>query len=132
MTRPGIAKLRAGSPEGDAVNLFDEGALRALVSEEVRRALREELSRMPSQDEFLPVTDAARIAAVHADTIRAWIAMGRLVRYSAGRELRVKQSNLESFLRAGPATDGDISPEQEARRFLAQRGPRRRPRSAVG
>jgi hypothetical protein len=63
-------------PEGIAVNLFDESALRAPVSEEVRRALREELSRAPSHDEFLPVADAARIAAVHADTNRAWIAMG--------------------------------------------------------
>jgi excisionase family DNA binding protein len=114
------------------VNLLDEGALRALVSEEVRRALREELARAPGQDEFLPVTDAARIAAVHADTIRAWIAMGRLVRYSAGRELRVKRSDLEAFLRSGPAADTDISPEQAARRFIAQRGPRRRPRTAVG
>jgi excisionase family DNA binding protein len=114
------------------VNLFDESALRALVSEEVRRALREELSQAPSHDEFLPVADAARIAAVHADTIRAWIAMGRLVRYSAGRELRVKRSDLEAFLRTGPAEDTDISPGTGGPPLPCPRGPRRRPRSAVG
>jgi excisionase family DNA binding protein len=111
--------------------VFNEDRLRSLVGEEVRRVLREEMRPSPTEaGEYLPVAGAASVAAVTPDTIRVWIGQGRLGRYSAGRELRVKRSELEAFLRAG-TTRTKSSPEEEAQRFLARRATRGRMR-AVG
>jgi excisionase family DNA binding protein len=110
------------------VSLLDEHRLRELISDEVRRVLREEGRDSADRPEYLPVAAAAAIAAVTPDTIRVWIGQGRLGRYSAGRELRVKRSELEAFLRSGPGTL-NRSPEEEAQQFLARRATRGRMRS---
>jgi excisionase family DNA binding protein len=106
------------------MSLFDERSLRALVSDEIRRVLCEEKSNAPLSI-YLPVAEAAAVAAVTPDTIRVWIGQGRLNRYAAGRELRVKRSELEDFLRIGP-TRSRLSPEREAEEFLSRRTIRKR------
>jgi hypothetical protein len=103
------------------VSLFDETALRALVAEEVRRVVREEMRQQPAREEYLPVAKAAQIAAVTPDTIRVWIRQGRLTERWAGRELRVIRSELETLLATPSGHDRDTTPEEEARRYLRRR-----------
>ena len=89
-----------------------EAALRSMIEDVVRKVLREELGASPGAngDEYLSVATAARVAEVAPATIRGWIAEGRLHRYAAGREIRVRRAELEALL-AAPAT----SPEAAAR-----------------
>ena len=109
------------------MGLFDEDGLRAIIADEVGKAINRvfaDKSGIPrAADQYLSVADAARIAAVAPATIRAWMDDGRLVRYHAGRELRVRQVELEALLRAAPPTQGrpELSPEAEADRFLQRR-----------
>jgi excisionase family DNA binding protein len=103
------------------VSLFDETALRLLIAEELRRVIREELPRAGGGDEFVPVAEAARIVAVTPDTIRAWIHQRKLEACWAGRELRIRRSELHRLLTTPPKLAGEPSPEEEARLFLARR-----------
>jgi hypothetical protein len=103
------------------MSLLDENALRALVAEEMRKVLREEMCRQPERDEYLPVATAAQIAAVVPDTIRAWIRQGRLTERWAGRELRVIRSELDRLLATPTPSSSEASPEEEARRYLRRR-----------
>jgi hypothetical protein len=107
------------------MGLFDEEALRTLIADEVRRAIREDggtrIVDGSARDEYLPVAGAARIAPVAPATIRTWIGAGRLGRYHASRELRVRRAELERLLRTVPATANDTTPEQGADRFLQRR-----------
>lgn len=111
------------------MSLFDEHALRELVENATRRVVREELSRAPGRDRYLPVAEAAQIAGVAPDTIRSWIGQGRLRRYNAGREIRVRRSELDALLASPTETAGtagrEPTPEEEADRFLRQRMPPR-------
>jgi hypothetical protein len=111
------------------MSLFDERALREIVAEELRRVLREELtagSRSANDAEYLPVAEAAARASVAPATIRVWMAQGRLGRYHAGRELRVRGSELADLMRR-PALVGGIgnreqlTPEKEADLYLERR-----------
>lgn len=103
---PGVV-LRGG---GRAVSVFDEAALRALIAEEVGRALREAGS--PLTDEYLTVVHAARVASVAPATIRTWIGDRRLQGFRAGRELRVSRRDLDQFMRSAPRRE--VSPEAAA------------------
>ena len=104
------------------MSLLDEGAFRALVADEIRRALREERVHLLGLEEFLPVAAAARVASVSPDTIRVWIRQGRLSSRWAGRERRVLRSELMACLTRSPGPPRvEASPEEEARRFLARR-----------
>jgi len=103
------------------VSVFDEAALRELIAEEVRRAVREEVGRAPREDVFLSVARAAEVADVAPATIRKWIHEGRLPQHGAGRELRVRRTELEEFLAAPRASDADATPEQAAVRYLRRR-----------
>lgn len=111
------------------MSLFDERVLRDIVAEELRRVLREERSAgaRPANDvEYLPVAEAAARAAVAPATIRVWMSQGRLSRYHAGRELRVRVSELADLMRkpptsAGGRSDDDISPEEAAEQYLRRR-----------
>jgi hypothetical protein len=77
-------------------------------------------------DEYLPVAQAALVAAVAPATMRGWIRDGRLRRYHAGRELRILRSDLERLLRADPRpSSAVITPEDAA--ALIERRRRRRP-----
>jgi hypothetical protein len=109
------------------MGLFDEEGLRAIIADEVGKAIRGALADKAGiprvLDQYLSVADAARIAAVAPATIRAWMDDGRLSRYHAGRELRVRQVELEVLLRSAPPAQGrpESSPEAEADRFLERR-----------
>ena len=100
------------------MSLFDERALREIVAEELRRVLREELASggRPANDaEYLPVAEAAARASVVPATIRVWMAQGRLGRYHAGRELRVRGAELAELMRrpAGIGNREELTPEKE-------------------
>ena len=111
------------------MSLFDERALREIVAEELRRVLREEWAAggRPANDaEYLPVAEAAARASVAPATIRVWMAQGRLGRYHAGRELRVRGSELADLMRrpalmAGTGNRDELTPEREAELYLRRR-----------
>jgi excisionase family DNA binding protein len=105
---------------------FDEQALRSLISDEIRRALREELRQKPGgPGEFVSVGEAASITSVTPQTIRVWLQQRRLKTYRAGRELRVRRSELLDLLARGATaedTGTDLTPEQLAdRQFESHR-----------
>jgi excisionase family DNA binding protein len=76
------------------------------------------------RDGYLSVKAAAELASVAGSTIRAWTKAGRLSAYHAGSRLRVRRAELEQLLAAEPSHEdggGDLTPEEEADRFLARR-----------
>ncbi|MFN0248728.1 MAG: helix-turn-helix domain-containing protein [Kofleriaceae bacterium] len=87
-----------------------EAEMRALVRDEVRSVLREELQLAlqdragirNASDTYLSIANAARIASVAPGTIRAWIRAGRIEPRRAGRVLRVGREELERFLAQQP------------------------------
>jgi len=94
--------------------MFDQNAFRALLLDVVREVIREELGARPaSGDDYLSVARAAEVADVTAGTIRTWMCEGRLARFRAGRELRVRRADLERLLR-GEAPGTEPSPEEAA------------------
>ena len=115
------------------MSLFDEGALRTLISEEVRRAVRDELERKPRSRESLAmvsVAEAARLCSVAPQTIRVWGRAGRLTLHRAGRVWRVRVADLEALLAAGGPQyreGADLSPEEFADRDFARRRRRKVP-----
>jgi len=98
--------------------IFDERALEELL----RRVVREELDAGTStnEDTFLSVAASAKLADVSPGWIRGEISAGRLQRCQAGRELRVRRSDLERLL-SSPAPDDSTnqSPEALARSAVA-------------
>ena len=69
--------------------------------------------------------EAAARASVAPATIRVWMAQGRLGRYHAGRELRVRGSELTELMRrpavvAGIGNREQLTPEKEAELYLRQ------------
>jgi excisionase family DNA binding protein len=57
------------------------------------------------------VARAAEVAKVNPATVRKWVEEGRLGRYRAGRELRVKRSELDRLLATGWADEERIAPK---------------------
>jgi excisionase family DNA binding protein len=100
-----------------------EEEIREVVRTELRAGLaelRHLLEQRPAGDRYLSVANAAAHAEVHPDTIRAWLKAGQLPTHHAGRELRVKLSELEAFM-AGSRTNGERpSVEEEAAQALAR------------
>jgi excisionase family DNA binding protein len=98
--------------------------LETVIRETVRLVLREELRgaldalRPRGASEYLTVAQAAEVAAVAPDTIRRWVAEARLPRHNAGRELRVRRDDLESFMATAPCCGGDLTPEAAVARLL--------------
>lgn len=105
------------------MSLFDESALREIIRDEIRTVIRQELGRKPAAaGDYVSVSEAAQIASVQAQTIRAWVRSGKLTEYKAGRVLRVRRSELEAFLAKGVTPDdADASPEQLADRRFRER-----------
>lgn len=103
--------------------------LRAIVRDEVRLVVREEIQtglkahvnnvpvKMP--DEFLSTQEAARIAAVTSQTIRAWMQQGKLQTYHAGREKRVSHAELLRLLKSGSKNAEIVDPNQKAQEIIS-------------
>src|SRR5579871_5491512 len=104
-------------------------AMRQLVREAVRDALREELPGLlksataappAPNDEYLSVKRAAAMISVNPETIRSWLQQGRLKRYGHGRVLRVRAEDLHACMRGeGERREPIESPEEMAARILA-------------
>jgi hypothetical protein len=64
------------------VSILDETALAALIRDQVREVVREELRARQARpaagdlDEYLSARTAARIAEVNEATVRRWVARG--------------------------------------------------------
>jgi excisionase family DNA binding protein len=81
---------------GDMSDL--ERSLRDLIAGLVREEVRRALSEATQPDEFLTTARAAEVAKVAQGTIRRWIRDGRLAPHHAGRELRVRRSDLDALM----------------------------------
>jgi excisionase family DNA binding protein len=95
-----------------------EHALREFLREIVRdelaqivealRRLESALSASNSTPlEYLGAEEAADIAGVTPDTVRAWVRRGDLPRHRAGRLVRIRRDELEAFL--GRRSNGNDS-----------------------
>jgi excisionase family DNA binding protein len=84
-----------------------EETLRGIVREEVRSALRELLPVSAPKTvgatpgAYISTAEAGALADVLPDTVRDWIAQGKLPGYRAGREWRVRRDELEALMAHG-------------------------------
>jgi excisionase family DNA binding protein len=82
-----------------------EDSVRAVVREEMKRVLREELraaieelrATPNAQSEFLSVKEAAKLTRVSEATVREWMTRG-LTRYGQGHVVRICRAELLLFL----------------------------------
>lgn len=99
--------------------------LEAIIRQTVRDVLREELRAALAElkpqpaGEFLTIRQASEVAKVAPDTLRRWIAAGRLRAHRAGRVLRIARPALEAFLAEVP--EGDLAPEAAVLNLLGGR-----------
>lgn len=111
------------------MSLFNEAALREIIRDELKAVIRQELGNKPAAvGDYVSASEAARIASVQVQTIRAWMRSGKLKEYKAGRVLRVRRSELEQFLVTGPVEDDmdNATPEALAERRIRERLAERR------
>lgn len=80
------------------LELMIKDAVRAVLEKELRAVLAD-LKPAPT-GALLTVREAAELARVSCDSLRRWIAAGRLTARRAGRELRIERAALEAFLKA--------------------------------
>ncbi len=92
-----------------------DSALRKLMNEALEpmkrkldQVLEQQAKGRPSDDTYLTVAKAAEKADVSPGTIRRWIREGKLVRYKAGRAVRVSRVDLEAFMRSPSTEDDDV------------------------
>jgi excisionase family DNA binding protein len=106
----------------DTIAAVVEAKVRQVVREELRAALAE-VGQRRGDDCFLSIARAAELADVHPDTVRGWVRGRQLPEHRAGRELRVKRSELERHLNRGADLNGGrpATPEEEAGAILARR-----------
>jgi excisionase family DNA binding protein len=84
--------------------------VREVVREEVRTALDERTHSSPrnsnttSDDGYLSLSRAAKLADVAPGTLRRWIKEGRIPTQRAGRVYRVSRTDLETFLKSGQSS----------------------------
>lgn len=109
-----------------------------IIRQEVRAAIRDALPELRAAlaaaapgsssaapaDGYLSVEQAADLAGVCTNTIRAWIKAGRLPRRLAGRELRVRRDELHGLLAAAEDPSAQ-TPGQIAAAILAGTSRRR-------
>jgi excisionase family DNA binding protein len=87
-----------GANDSDAVRAV-VAAIRRLPTE-AARAVAEELAAAV-QSEWLLVEEAAAIARVSRNTVRWWTQTRRLRSSRAGRRVRIRRTDLSSFLENG-------------------------------
>lgn len=79
-----------------------ELALKNLLRDVVREAVRDELGNSPTRGpsaEFLTYGEAAKHVRVSLATIKRWVSAGRLQAFGVGRVKRVKAAEVEACLR---------------------------------
>jgi excisionase family DNA binding protein len=106
-----------------------------LLEDTVRRVIREELAvALRSSGDLLPATptppaayltiaEAARVTALHDNTIRKWIKEGSLQTQRAGRVHRIKREHLEARIAGGAPhrhTSGNADIDARAAAILAK------------
>ena len=95
--------------------------MRDVVRDEVRSALAESRPRQAATtapgEPYLSVANAAKLADLAPNTIRTWIRDGRLPAHRAGRVLRVRRSELESFLAVAPPKHKKVDIAARARQI---------------
>jgi excisionase family DNA binding protein len=110
-----------------------EAALRRVVADTVRQVLREELGSMlrnalavapagqdHGDDRYISVKAAAQLVGVRTETIRSWLQAGSFPAYRAGRILRIRRAELESYLARKDDGPLKLDPEAMAREILAR------------
>ena len=105
-----------------------EEGLRALVRDEVRGVVREELQLVVEDrgarngnDAYLSIAKAAHVADVAPGTVRTWIRSGRIESRRAGRVLRVSRAELERFLAQEPTEPAQKAIRRRADQITAGR-----------
>ncbi len=102
-----------------------EGCLREMLREMLREVVREEIAAHRAEPapegggEYVPVHVAAGVVGVDPATIRRWQKSGAIGRYKAGRENRVKLSELHAYLARDARPDESPDVDALARRILA-------------
>jgi len=100
---------------------FDlEAAIEAAVARGVRRALEEAKPYRAVEAELLSVKQAAALANVSRDTIRAWLEEGLLNRYGSAHAVRVRRDELLNVKPKCPAAEK--SPRELALQLLTPKG----------
>ncbi len=103
-----------------------EHDLRDLIAGIVRAEVARQLAEATMPDEFLTVTESAKVAKVAGRTIRRWVDSGRLAGVGAGRLLRVRRADIEALLRDGRRGrrrgHGDELTDAEIDRMAAELG----------
>lgn len=104
--------------------MIDLAALRALIVECVREAIRQERV-IATADALLTTTEAATEARVDVGTIRGWVNAGHLTRHTTGPggHLRISRAELREYLASEKArkTGAGVTPQEAARRALARK-----------
>jgi len=124
--------LPSPRPPEDAARVYAIGSLEAIIADVVRRTiqevLREERTHTPTEqaprraeDVYVTVHEAAEIARVGDATVRRWQKLKFLGRYRAGRQNRVKLSELHAFLARENVSTPDLDVRRKARDILAGR-----------
>ena len=75
------------------------------------------MATQPAMNELLSTAEAARYAKVTSRSIRRWLDEGKLRALHAGRERRIRRSELDELMRAGHRRNAtELTPEQLAAR----------------
>jgi excisionase family DNA binding protein len=106
-----------------AIGLAPETALARAIAEFVRAEVDQRvaaaLAARPAVGELLSTAEAAAHAKVTPETIRRWVAAGKLPENRAGREVRIARVDLDKLLHRGTRRPrpqaGEKTPEQLAR-----------------
>ncbi len=112
---------------GSAIDLSLRELLREVLREEIRAALRELLPAATAQvttppSAYLSTAEAADLARVRPETVRAWITAGRLRGHRAGREWRIRRDELEALMAVGVERAAEqVDLDGRARDILAGR-----------
>ena len=109
-----------------------ETALRAFLVDVIRQVVREEVQlakqeaalapvEPPAHDAYLTTADAARLVSVTEPTIRRWVASGDLKAYRAGRQYRIRLSELHQTIErtTNPAPQNRVDRGKEVDRLVA-------------
>lgn len=84
----------------------------------VRQIVREERAADEKRQEYMTTDQAAAFACVSVPSIRRWILQGKLVRYGAGREVRISRAELEARMQNGDSGRPRPNPPKKTPRVV--------------